>query len=63
MTWNYFRYIWLEKVWWYMSGMFLWDEMYSYWWLNIKKRDALYDDMLPCDRKYCRSCGKGKKIK
>lgn len=60
--WQYFKVIQWPKILWYASGMFIWDEMYSYWWLNIAKREVLWDDASQegCAFRYCRYCGKGK---
>lgn len=59
---RYQRYIFLPKIMWYVTGMFLWDAIYSYYWLNIAKREPLWPDAdsSSCQFRYCRFCGKGK---
>jgi hypothetical protein len=54
------KYIIIPKILWYISGMFIWDNLYSYYWLNIKKRKVIWGDAEECDRVWCRYCGKGK---
>lgn len=63
-SWKYFRYIQLPKFLWYATGMFIWDSLHSYWWLNIAKKKPIWPDadQAGCDFKYCRFCGRGTSV-
>lgn len=61
MNWNRIKHIIIPRILWYISGRFIWNQVYSYYWLNIKNREPLWSDAIECDKKYCRFCGKGKK--
>jgi hypothetical protein len=59
---NYFRYITLPTFLWRYSGWEFIDNMYSYYWLNIKHRKQIWEDADEqcCERRWCRYCGKGR---
>jgi len=58
---KYFRYITLPKILWTYTGWGLIDLFYSYYWLNIKHRGAIWEDAdeTGCTLKWCRYCGRG----
>ncbi len=62
---EYFRLITFPKIMWYATGMFVWDEMYSYYHLNIMGRKEYWTDADSEDcfvaKYFCRYCGKGKR--
>ncbi len=59
--WQYLKVIQLPRLWWYVSGMFIWSQMYSFWWLNIAKRAPLWPDADAenCSFRFCHYCGRG----
>lgn len=56
-----FRYIILPNLLWKYTGWGLIDLLYSYYWLNIKHREAIWKDAdsSQCKLRWCRYCGKG----
>lgn len=59
--WFIFKYNTWPSIKWYLSGEFIWDEMYSFWWLNVARRKPLWYEADPnsCNKWFCNYCGKG----
>lgn len=62
--WNRFKYITYPTYRNKWLGIDLLDDLYSYFWLNVLDRGQLWSDAddEECPRRWCRYCGKGKKV-
>ena len=58
-----FRYIIIPTILWYITGRFLLEIAYNFYWVKIVKKEPLWSDAKPCDKKWCRFCGNGLKNK
>lgn len=63
IPWKRVRYIYFPKFLWYVTGRFIYEFLYDYWWVRIAKKKPLWPDAdsQSCIRKFCRYCGKGAK--
>ena len=54
------KYITIPNLLWKYTGRGLFDSLYSYYWLNIKKKEPYNTDYIHCELRWCRHCGKGR---
>ena len=60
--WEKFKHNTWPNFYWKWLGIGLVDDLYSYWWLNVKKEEHYWLDASQdgCKSRWCRHCGKGK---